>query len=218
MPILPFDSTAYSTYTGDPGRIVRELAPLLPEKTGSQANLQGGKSNTAETNKADIQGDIYKLLISGIVPRPITFVFTIDEEDMENLTPFVSRTTRLSSHSHATTALRAASKTKIANLKNSQGFTVNIISELFVENANATAIDGFDEWTIGDLTKSKCVRINASRVKESAFSMECEISPTQSQASIKARILAHVKYIHMCKDVLTGKGVIDLTKSSLSRV
>jgi hypothetical protein len=51
---------------------------------------------------------------------------------------------------------RAASKTR-ANLRNSQGFTVNSISEPFVENATATAIDapsGFDEWNSG-LMKEK---------------------------------------------------------------
>jgi hypothetical protein len=41
---------------------------------------------------------------------------------------------------------------------------VNIISESFVENANATDIDvspGFNEWTISGLTKEKyvCVHI-----------------------------------------------------------
>jgi len=55
-------------------------------------------------------------------------------------------------------------KDTIANLKNNQGFTVNIISESFVENANATDIDvspGFNEWTISGLTKEKyvCVHI-----------------------------------------------------------
>jgi hypothetical protein len=43
---------------------------------------------------------------------------------------------------------------------NSQGFTVNIISEPFIENANGTAIDApadFDEWSISGLTKEKCV-------------------------------------------------------------
>ncbi|KAG1838697.1 hypothetical protein F4604DRAFT_1837607 [Suillus subluteus] len=51
------------------------------------------------------------------------------------------------------------------------------ISGPFVESANANAIDtppGFDEWDSG-LTKEKRVQIKASRVKESAFSMECEV-------------------------------------------
>lgn len=47
------------------------------------------------------------------------------------------------------------------NVKNSKGgFTVNIISEPFVHNANVTAIDappGFNEWSISGLTKAPSV-------------------------------------------------------------
>lgn len=47
------------------------------------------------------------------------------------------------------------------NVKNSKGgFTVNIISEPFLENANVTSIDappGFDEWSISGLTKAPSV-------------------------------------------------------------
>ncbi|KAG1798279.1 uncharacterized protein HD556DRAFT_1440619 [Suillus plorans] len=71
-------------------------------------------------------------------------------------------------------------KDTTTNLKNGQRFAVNIISKAFIENANATAIDAppnFDEWALSGLTKEKCihVQIRASRVKESAFSMECEL-------------------------------------------
>ncbi|KAG1845256.1 hypothetical protein C8R48DRAFT_779993 [Suillus tomentosus] len=62
-------------------------------------------------------------------------------------------------------------KDTATNLKNGQGFTVSIISEAFVENANATAIDAprdFDEWTLSSLTKDKCVEIKASRVNSYA--------------------------------------------------
>ncbi|KAG1870534.1 hypothetical protein C8R48DRAFT_670879 [Suillus tomentosus] len=50
-------------------------------------------------------------------------------------------------------------KDTATNLKNNQGFAMNIISEAFVENANATAIDAppeFDEWALNDQTKEKC--------------------------------------------------------------
>ncbi|KAG1888652.1 hypothetical protein F4604DRAFT_1714255 [Suillus subluteus] len=40
-------------------------------------------------------------------------------------------------------------KDTIANLRNSQGFTVNIISELFVENTNVAAIDLLSASTSG---------------------------------------------------------------------
>ncbi|KAG2049905.1 hypothetical protein BDR06DRAFT_1011685 [Suillus hirtellus] len=46
------------------------------------------------------------------------------------------------------------------NLKNGQGLAMNIISEAFVENANAIAVDAppeFDKWALSGLTKDKCV-------------------------------------------------------------
>ncbi|KAG1847707.1 hypothetical protein F4604DRAFT_1883986 [Suillus subluteus] len=129
----------------------------------------------------------------------------------ESRNPLDSDTLPLSNVSLCTlTWLASTSRLKdtIAKLKSIQGFTVNIISEPFIENASAIAIDppsGFDEWTIGDLTKENCVRANkASLVKESAFSMECKHNNTL--------ILTHVKYIHVRKHVLADKGVIDLTK------
>ncbi|KAG1904452.1 uncharacterized protein F5891DRAFT_1014915 [Suillus fuscotomentosus] len=53
-------------------------------------------------------------------------------------------------------------KDTATNLKNNQGFAMNIISEAFVKNANATVVDAppeFDEWALSSLTKGKCVRV-----------------------------------------------------------
>ncbi|KAG1836149.1 hypothetical protein DFJ58DRAFT_735200 [Suillus subalutaceus] len=88
MSILPFDSTAYSTYIRESRSwTYSQIIGTTPAgKTGSQANLQAASVIAIDS---DIQGDIYKLLISGIVPCPITFVFTIDEEDIEDLRPFM---------------------------------------------------------------------------------------------------------------------------------
>ncbi|KAG1790136.1 uncharacterized protein HD556DRAFT_1191554, partial [Suillus plorans] len=47
-------------------------------------------------------------------------------------------------------------KDTATNLKSGQGFAMNIISEAFVENANATAVDTppeFDELALSGLTK-----------------------------------------------------------------
>ncbi|KAG1903262.1 uncharacterized protein F5891DRAFT_1276434 [Suillus fuscotomentosus] len=62
---------------------------------------------------------------------------------------------------------------------------MNIISEAFVWNANATAVDTppeFDEWALSGLTKENCVQI-----KSLARQGKREISRTQSQASTTAR-------------------------------
>ncbi|KAG2031697.1 hypothetical protein BDR03DRAFT_875415, partial [Suillus americanus] len=129
-----------------------------------------------------IDSDIYKLLISGIVARPMAFVSTISEEHIENLKSFswfytvMNYPPVISFVCNHTAPSRL--KDTIANLKNTQGFTVSIMSESFVEDVNATVIDvppGFDEWTTSNLTKEKCVQMMTSCVKKSAFSMECEL-------------------------------------------
>lgn len=225
MSIPPFDSTAYSTYTQPPNPSWT-YGQKIDSTPAGRAWLAGESAgwkvyDTAETDKTEL----YKLLISGIVPRPIAFVSTITDEGVENLAPFSWFNTVTNNPPIISFACNHSApgrlKDTAANLKNSQGFTVNIISEPFVENANATAIDappGFDEWSISGLTKEKCVQIKASRVKESAFSMECELyksiditHPVTGEQS-STLILAHVKYIHVRKDMLTDRGVIDLTK------
>ncbi|KAG1860063.1 hypothetical protein F4604DRAFT_1957834 [Suillus subluteus] len=114
MSIPPFGSTAYSI-------------------------MDGGKSiyHTAETDETycvlldllfsrNRDRDLHRYLQAlDLRRRIIVFVSTISDEGVKNLAPF-SAPGRL--------------KDTIANLKNSQGFTGSIISEPFVENANATAI------------------------------------------------------------------------------
>ena len=50
------------------------------------------------------------------------------------------------------------------NIKATKGFTVNIISEPFIENANVTSIDApanISEWPICGLTKEPIVRVSS---------------------------------------------------------
>ncbi|KAG2064656.1 hypothetical protein BDR04DRAFT_1109765 [Suillus decipiens] len=225
MSVPPFDFKNYSIYTQAPNpswQYGQKIDTTPAGKEWLEGEAAGWKVfNTAETDKVDL----YKLFISGIVPRPIAFVSTISEEGIENLSPFSWFNTVTNYPPVISFACNHSApgvlKDTIANIKTNQGFTVNIISEAFVDNANATAIDaprGFDEWSISGLTKEKCVEVKASRVKESAFSMECELyksiditHPVTGEHN-STLILAHVKYIHVRKDVLTPKGTIDLEK------
>ena len=62
------------------------------------------------------------------------------------------------------------------------------------------------------------MHVKASRVKESAFSLECDlyqaidiVHPTTGE-NTSTLILGHVKYIHVRNDVLTERGTVDITK------
>ncbi|KAG1786310.1 uncharacterized protein HD556DRAFT_1240541 [Suillus plorans] len=226
MSIPAFDSTTYSIYTQSPNPswTYGQRVDTTPAGKDWIAGESAGWKvyNTSETDKIEL----YKLLLSGIVPCPIACVSTISEDGVENLAPFswfntVTNYPPVISFAINNNPAAGRLKDTVTNVKNGQGFTVNIISEAFVENANATAINappGFDEWTLSGLTKEKCVQVKASRIKESAFSMECElyqsidITHPVTGEHTGTLILAHVKYIHARKDVLTDKGVIDLAK------
>ncbi|KAG1786297.1 uncharacterized protein HD556DRAFT_1309859 [Suillus plorans] len=218
MYIPPFDTTSYSTTTQSPNPswTYGQRVDATPAGKDWLAGESAGWKvySTAEMDKTNLN----KLLNSGVLPRPMSLVSTISEDGVESLAPFSWFNTvtnyppviSFAINHNATGSL----KDTTANLKNGQGFAVNIISEAFVENANSTAVDAPPSSTSG----LSAVQIRASRVKESAFSMECELyksiditHPVTGEHN-STLILAHVKYFHVRKDMLTSRGAVDLTK------
>jgi flavin reductase (DIM6/NTAB) family NADH-FMN oxidoreductase RutF len=125
----------------------------------------------------------YKLLISSIVPRPIGFVSTRSADGKEtNLAPFSYF--NMVNHDPPLFVVGFASglakpKDTLRNLVESKECVVNIISEGFVEAANATSVDapfGASEWDVSGLTPVyDCKDVKAARVGEAVFSVECKL-------------------------------------------
>ncbi|KAI1879752.1 hypothetical protein JX265_002706 [Neoarthrinium moseri] len=125
----------------------------------------------------------YKLLISSIVPRPIGFVSTRSPDGgTVNLAPFSYF--NMVNHDPPLFVLGFASgleapKDTLKNLVESKECTVNIISEGFVEAANAASVDapyGASEWDVSGLTPvHDCRDVKAARVGEAVFSVECKL-------------------------------------------
>ncbi|KAF8882296.1 hypothetical protein BD779DRAFT_1444937 [Infundibulicybe gibba] len=164
---------------------------------------------------------LYQLLISGIVPRPIAFISSISPSGTANLAPF-SWFNQVSANppviSVSCSNGRNNLKDSTSNIKATGGFTVNIISEPWVTQANVCSVNAphdVSEWPISGLTKEPSIYVKAPRVKESAFSMECEvfqmidiIHPDTGRATTTL-ILGLIKYIHIRKDVLAENGTVD---------
>lgn len=74
------------------------------------------------------------------------------------------------------------SKDTLKNLSQQKECTINIISEHFLEAANATSIDapyGTNEWSLSGLTPAPSTSVKPSRVKEAVFSIEGKLMSTQ---------------------------------------
>ncbi|TFK37153.1 hypothetical protein BDQ12DRAFT_205451 [Crucibulum laeve] len=182
--------------------------------------LQGG-FKTIDTSVEDPR-KVYGLMLSGIIPRPVAFVSSVSEDGVENLSPysFFNMVTPEPAMISISVAVKegAVPKDTARNIKATKNFTVNIISEPWVEQANMTCIDAppdIGEWALSGLTKEKSTLVKAPRVLESAFSMECELyqaidilHPVTGKTN-NTLILGLVKYIHVRNDVLNGRGVAD---------
>lgn len=122
----------------------------------------------------------YKLLISGIIPRPIGFLSTRSEDGKsQNLAPFSY--TQVVNHDPPIFVVGFAGsndKDTLKNLKATGECVINIISEHFIEAANAAAIDapyGMSEWQLTGLTPAHSGQVRVDRVAESIFSIEGKI-------------------------------------------
>ncbi len=128
-------------------------------------------------------GDIYKLMIGSIVPRPIALVSSVDEANVRNLAPF-SYFTACSANPPVVVfcpmlrPLPPMAKDTLRNVIATREFVVNIVSEEFVERMNATAATvgpEVDEFELSGLTPIASELVKPARVAESHVQMECRL-------------------------------------------
>jgi flavin reductase (DIM6/NTAB) family NADH-FMN oxidoreductase RutF len=127
--------------------------------------------------------DIYKLMIGMVVPRPIAFVSSLDEQGVRNLAPF--------SYFMACTADppvvcfvasyrkgETPAKDTLRNVAATKEFVVNIVSEEFAYKMNATSAEvapEIDEFELSGLTPVASELVRPPRVSESHAQMECRL-------------------------------------------
>lgn len=156
----------------------------------------GGNDGGASLSKKHVEIDPYapgrpavfnyKLLISAIVPRPIGFLGTrAPDGSSTNLAPF----SYFSVVNHDPPVFTIGfsggfdrAKDSLRNLKESGECSINIISEHYLEAANACSINapyGVSEWALSGLHPLPCSEIKADRVAEAVFSVEGKLMNTQ---------------------------------------
>lgn len=128
----------------------------------------------------------YKLLISGMVPRPIALISTKSTDgEKTNLAPFsYAQVVNHDPPLFVVGFVGSLDKAKdtLKNLHETKECVINIISEHFVEAANATAINapyGVSEWEISGLHMAPTAVVKAARVQESILSIEGKLVETK---------------------------------------
>jgi flavin reductase (DIM6/NTAB) family NADH-FMN oxidoreductase RutF len=176
-----------------------------------------------ETTEFDFQAlsgrERYKLLIGAVVPRPIAWVTTVDAAGVVNAAPF-SFFNCLSADP-AILALgveyRADGRQKDTgrNVRETQAFTVNIVSGALLDAMNITAVPfeaGVDELAMAGLTPRQGVKVPCPAIAESPAAFECRHHVTLSIGSTREIILGEVVYAHLHSSVVNERLHVDPAK------
>jgi flavin reductase (DIM6/NTAB) family NADH-FMN oxidoreductase RutF len=134
-------------------------------------------------------GQVYKLLIGSVVPRPIAWVSTISADGKPNLAPFSYFTVASSNPPVVcfSPALKGVSvdgktivypKDSLANVRETEEFVVNIVSYKLAKQMNQCSAEygrGVSEFEKTGLTPVSSAMVKPPRVGEALISMECRL-------------------------------------------
>lgn len=176
----PFDSSLGVSVTQTP-------APNWKYGDGTSDSSSREKSHVLidpnEEGRAMISN--YKLLVSAI-PRPVSFVSTLAKDGTPNLAPFSYF--QVVDHDPVIlvigfSARAGRPKDTQRNLEETGECVISILSEHFVEAANATSLDvpyETSEWGLSGLTPKDSATVRPKRVQEAVFSIEGKLVEMKS--------------------------------------
>ena len=166
---------------------------------------------------------IYHLLISGVSPRPIALVSSIDSNNNINLAPFsfynaFGANPPIIGFSPALSGRTGLPKDTLLNIKETEEFSISVVTSSIVDQVSLSSCEydkKIDEFVKSGLTKKKLDLINSPGVKESPFIMECKlikILELGGKPSSGNLILGEVLMFHIKEDILDDRGRVDLRK------
>jgi flavin reductase (DIM6/NTAB) family NADH-FMN oxidoreductase RutF len=131
------------------------------------------------------KGDIYKLLASTVLPRPIAWITSRDAEGTLNAAPFsffnvLSSDPPILAFSFAGTSDRDKKDT-LHNILAHHQFVVNMVPEELAEAMNITATNaprGVDEVALAGLETAPSSLVDVPRLAGSPVAFECELLQT----------------------------------------
>lgn len=127
------------------------------------------------------QTAIYKLLTGTVIPRPIGWISTINEDGIHNLAPFSYFNAVGDDPPHvmfSTAHSNNLNKDTLNNVLATKQFVVNMVTEDLVEQMNLTSqpiAANESEFELAGLTPIASSLVKPPRVKECKITMECEM-------------------------------------------
>lgn len=165
---------------------------------------------------------LYKLLTGTVIPRPIAWVATIDDNGIDNLAPFSFFNVVSEDPPHIMfSTVRTGNKNKdtLNNILANLQFVVNLVTEEVVEQMNTTSQSvaaDVNEFELANVTPIESIYIKPKRVKESLVQFECEMVHhyfiEKHQNGGACIIIGKIITMHIDDSILMENHKIDLEK------
>jgi flavin reductase (DIM6/NTAB) family NADH-FMN oxidoreductase RutF len=151
--------------------------------------------------------NIYKLLVSTVVPRPIAWVTTRDIDGTVNAAPFSFFNAVSGNPPVVVFGIGGRGPGDIkdtgGNIRRTGQFVVNLVSNALAEQMNITAIDfpkEVNELAEAGLTIAPSSKVKPPRIAESPVSFECERLVVVEVGVDRAVVLGKVVAIHVADE------------------
>jgi flavin reductase (DIM6/NTAB) family NADH-FMN oxidoreductase RutF len=166
---------------------------------------------------------VYKILIGSVLPRPIGWISSINNQGQSNLAPFSFFNVVCANPPTVLFCPLVRSgdtppKDTLQNIRATGEFVVNIVSGELVEMMNLTSVEApcdVNEFDYAGLTSAPSCEVTPPRVAESPIHFECkldriiEISREPGGGSV---VIGTVVHMHVDERLMIGEDKIDLFK------
>lgn len=197
----------------------------MPDSPVSGSRSGRNNPNCMEISTATLdQREVYKLISSCILPRPIAWVSTRDRAGHNNLAPFSffngvasnppSLSISISSTSDPNRPL--GTKDTLRNILETGEFVVNVVTEATVEAMVETARDfpaDEDEFSAAGLTPVPSKTVRPPRVAESPVHFECVLHGTMQVGrgpGSSTLVVGIIQHLAIRDDLVNERGYVDV--------
>lgn len=161
---------------------------------------------------------LYRLVTTAVIPRPIGWISTCDADGADNLAPFSSF--NYVSHQPIVLMFTAGPrdggelKDTPRNAIENEEFVFNLVTEPLAEQMNRTseALEpGVSEYDFAGVERAESVTVDPPRVAAADISFECRLYDVYRFEHGRVMILGEVTYIHIDHSLLSD-GEVDALK------
>ena len=172
------------------------------------------------------QPKLHHYLLGAVVPRPICFASTIDENGNSNLAPFsffnvFSSNPPIAIFSPSRSGRTAKHKDTFNNIQKVREVVINMVNYSMAEQmslASSPYSSEVDEFVKSGFSKQKSDLVQPFRLKESPVQLECKVVEVKELGNLGGAgnlIICEILKIHISNNVLDENHMIDQQKIDL---